>query len=46
MCRKKPHVENGWNKKSIQTDRVVLVAGPDEEVAIVRRIYHEFVTDG
>ena len=33
-------------QKSIQTDRVVLVAGPDEEVAIVRRIYHEFVTDG
>ena len=32
-------------QKSIQTDRVVLVAGPDEEVAIVRRIYHEFVTD-
>jgi DNA invertase Pin-like site-specific DNA recombinase len=33
-------------QKSIQTDRVVLVAGPDEELAIVRRIYHEFITDG
>src|ERR1039458_3267213 len=32
-------------QKSIQTDRVVLVAGPDEEVAIVRRIYHEFITE-
>ena len=33
-------------QKSIQTDRVVLVAGPDEEVEIVRRIYQEFVTEG
>jgi DNA invertase Pin-like site-specific DNA recombinase len=33
-------------QKSIQTDRVVLVAGPDDEVAIVRRIYREFITDG
>jgi hypothetical protein len=33
-------------QKSIQTDRVVLVAGPDEEVAAVRRIYHEFITGG
>jgi DNA invertase Pin-like site-specific DNA recombinase len=33
-------------QKSIQTDRVVLVAGPDEEVAAVRRIYQEFITDG
>jgi DNA invertase Pin-like site-specific DNA recombinase len=32
-------------QKSLQTDRVVLVAGPDEEVAVVRRIYQEFVTD-
>src|SRR5216684_3261443 len=32
--------------KSIQTDRVVLVAGPDEEVKVVRRIYREFITDG
>jgi len=33
-------------QKSIQTDRVVLVAGPDKEIAIVRQIYHEFITDG
>ena len=33
-------------QKSIQTDRVVLVAGPDEEVEIVRWIYQAFITDG
>ena len=33
-------------QKSIQTDRVVLVAGPEDEVTAVRRIYHEFITDG
>ena len=33
-------------QKSIQTDRVVLVAGPGEEIKVVRRIYHEFITDG
>ena len=32
--------------KSIQTDRVVLVPGPDAEVAVVRRIYRDFVEDG
>ncbi|MFD2238162.1 recombinase family protein [Aureimonas populi] len=32
-------------QKSIQTDRVVLVAGPDEEVAMVREIYRRFVED-
>ena len=31
--------------KSIQTDRVVLVPGPSEEVAIVRWIYRRFVED-
>lgn len=30
-------------QKSIQTDRVVLVPGPDEEVATVHRIYHLFL---
>lgn len=30
-------------QKSIQTDRIVLVAGPDEEVAVVHRIYHLFL---
>jgi len=29
--------------KSLQTDRVVLVAGPDDEVAIVRSIYEMFL---
>ena len=33
-------------KKSIQTDRVVLVLGPDEEVETVRWMYQAFVTDG
>lgn len=31
--------------KSIATDRVVLVQGPDEEVAIVREIYRRFVDE-
>jgi DNA invertase Pin-like site-specific DNA recombinase len=29
--------------KSIQTDRVVLIPGPQEEVAVVHRIYRDFV---
>lgn len=33
-------------QKSLQTDRVILVAGPDEEVLVVRRIYKEFISDG
>jgi len=33
-------------QKSIQTDRVVLVPGPEEEVKLVRWIYSEFVTGG
>lgn len=32
--------------KSIQTDRVILVPGPDEEVRIVRWMYQVFVEDG
>ncbi len=32
--------------KSIQTDRVVLVPGPPEEVAIVGEIYRRFVEEG
>jgi len=32
-------------QKSIQTDRVVLVPGPDEEVETVRWIYRAFVTE-
>jgi len=33
-------------QKSIQTDRVILVPGPDEETAIVRQLYRWFVEDG
>jgi DNA invertase Pin-like site-specific DNA recombinase len=33
-------------QKSIQTDRVVLVRGPNEEVNIVRWIYRTFIDDG
>src|SRR5512134_2457017 len=33
-------------QKSLQTDRVILVPGPDVEIAIVHRIYRLFVEDG
>ncbi|MES2280551.1 MAG: recombinase family protein [Pseudomonadota bacterium] len=33
-------------KKSIQTDRVVLVPGPPQEIALVHRIYGHFLDDG
>jgi len=33
-------------QKSLQTDRVVLVPGPDEEVETVRGIYRSFVVEG
>ena len=32
--------------KSLQTDRVVLVPGPDSEVEVVKQIYRWFVRDG
>lgn len=32
--------------KSIQTDRVVLTPGPDEETAVVRDVYRAFVIEG
>ena len=32
--------------KSIQTDRVILVPGPEEEVEIVRWMYEAFVKEG
>jgi len=34
------------DRKSLQTDRVVLVLGPPHEVELVRRIYRMFVEDG
>jgi len=33
-------------QKSIQTDRIILVRGPDEEVKIVRWIYRAFIDEG
>lgn len=33
-------------RKSLQTDRVILVPGPDEEVCTVRRMYRMFVDEG
>lgn len=33
-------------QKSIATDRVILVPGPEEEVAVVRDVYHRFVEVG
>ncbi|WP_272945940.1 recombinase family protein [Halocynthiibacter namhaensis] len=32
--------------KSIQTDRVTLVPGPDNEISVVNAIFHSFVKDG
>ncbi|MEP3947972.1 recombinase family protein [Ascidiaceihabitans sp.] len=31
--------------KSIQTDRVTLIPGPDNEIAVVNRIFHSFVDE-
>lgn len=32
--------------KSLQTDRVILVPGPDDEIRTVRAMYHAFVEEG
>lgn len=45
QCRVKSELTRGEHK-SIQTDRVVLVPGPTEEVAIVQRIYRDFIEQG
>jgi DNA invertase Pin-like site-specific DNA recombinase len=37
---------NRGDRKSFQTDRVILVPGPDEEIAVVRDIYERFVRHG
>ena len=37
---------NFGEHKSLQTDRVILVPGPDEEVETVRRMYRAFVDGG
>ena len=33
-------------QKSLQTDRVILVPGPEEEVKVVRWIYRAFLDGG
>jgi DNA invertase Pin-like site-specific DNA recombinase len=33
-------------QKSIQTDRVILIPGPEPEIEVVRQIYRSFVQDG
>ncbi|MGI6854239.1 recombinase family protein [Mesorhizobium sp. 1B3] len=38
-------VLNLGERKSLQTDRVILIPGPDEEVATVRRIYRLFTEE-
>ena len=32
-------------RKSLQTDRVILVPGPQEEIEVIQKIYTRFVTD-
>jgi len=32
-------------RKSLQTDRVILVPGPEQEIEVVQQIYARFVTD-
>ena len=43
--RPKEVLEPG-HRKSLQTDRVVLIPGPEEEQKVVREIYRAFVIDG
>jgi DNA invertase Pin-like site-specific DNA recombinase len=33
-------------QKSIQTDRVILIPGPETEIEVVQRIYHQFIHNG
>jgi DNA invertase Pin-like site-specific DNA recombinase len=45
--RGQPKGELTWGEhKSLQTDRVILIPGPEAEQALVRRIYRLFVTTG
>lgn len=37
---------NRGERKSLQTDRVILVPGPKEELAVVREIYRRFAQEG
>lgn len=43
--RKKGELQRG-EQKSLQTDRVILAPGPEEELEVVRRIYRLFVEGG
>ncbi len=43
--KRKEEIPRG-KRKSYQTDRVILIPGPPEEVETVRWIYHAFVNDG
>lgn len=42
-CRAPKTQLQAGERKSLQTDRVILVPGPDDEVAVVREIYEQFV---
>jgi len=42
-ARKPLHVLEHHQKKGIQNQRVTLTFGPEEQVATVRRIFHEFI---
>lgn len=33
-------------QKSLQTDRVILIPGPEAEIEVVQRIYHQFIHNG
>ncbi len=43
--RKEKGILGRGEKKSLQTDRVILVRGPDEEVRVVQWIYHMFIRE-
>jgi DNA invertase Pin-like site-specific DNA recombinase len=45
-ARQPVHILHPGERKSIQNQRVTLTLGDDREVAVVRRIYHEFTNDG
>ena len=42
-ARKPVHVLEHHQKKGIQNQRVTLTFGPEEQVATIRRIFHEFI---
>ncbi len=46
QSRQKKAVLKMGEHKSLQTDRVILIPGPEEEVKIVRWIYQSFVNEG